>query len=77
MPRLSRVAVLGNSTNPGNAEALKETELGAGAFAVKLQYLDVVGSTDIETAFRAEAKAELTQSSHLETPSSIPIENSS
>ena len=28
---LSRVAVLGTSTNPGNAQALKETELAAGA----------------------------------------------
>ena len=32
VPRLSRVAVLGNSTNPGNAQRLKETELAAGAF---------------------------------------------
>jgi hypothetical protein len=33
VPRLSGLAVLGNSTNPGNAEALKETELAAGAAA--------------------------------------------
>ena len=32
VPRLSRVAVLGTSTNPGNAQALKEMELAAGAF---------------------------------------------
>ena len=56
VPRLSRVAVLGNSTNPGNAQALKETELAAGAFGVKLQYLDVLDSKDIETAFRAASK---------------------
>src|SRR5262245_24919055 len=30
VPRLSRVAVLGNSTNPANAQVLKETELAAG-----------------------------------------------
>ena len=30
IPRLSRVAVLGNSTNPANAQVLKETELAAG-----------------------------------------------
>ncbi|HVO93780.1 MAG TPA: ABC transporter substrate binding protein, partial [Terriglobales bacterium] len=29
VPRLSRVAVLGNSTNPGNAPAVKQTELAA------------------------------------------------
>jgi putative tryptophan/tyrosine transport system substrate-binding protein len=50
------VAVLGTSTVPGNAQALKETELVAGAFGVKLQYLDVLGSKDIETAFRAASK---------------------
>jgi putative ABC transport system substrate-binding protein len=30
VPKLSRVAVLGTSTIPGNAQALKETELAAG-----------------------------------------------
>jgi ABC-type uncharacterized transport system substrate-binding protein len=42
VPKLSRVAVLGTSTRPGNAQNLKETELAAGAFGVKLQYLDVL-----------------------------------
>ena len=56
VPKLSRVAVLGNSTNPGNAQSLKETELAAGAFGVQLQYLDVRGPKDIETAFRAASK---------------------
>ena len=39
IPRLSRVAVFGTSTLPGNAQSLKEVELAAGAFGVKLQYL--------------------------------------
>jgi putative ABC transport system substrate-binding protein len=56
VPRLSRVAVLGTSTSPGNAQALKETELAAGALAVKLQYLDVRGPEDIEGAFRTASK---------------------
>ena len=56
IPKLSRVAVLGTSTNPGNAQALRETELAAGAFKVKLQYLDVLDPKDIETAFRAASK---------------------
>ena len=56
IPRLSRVAVLGTSTNPGNAQALREMELAAGAFGVQLQYLDVLGPKDIETAFRAASK---------------------
>ena len=56
VPRLSRVAVFGTSTRPGNAQSLKETELAAGAFGVKLQFLDVLDPKDIETAFRAASK---------------------
>ena len=56
VPKLSRVTVLGMSTNPGNAQALKETELAAGALEVKLQNLDVLGPKDVETAFRAAGK---------------------
>jgi putative tryptophan/tyrosine transport system substrate-binding protein len=56
VPKLSRVAVIGTSTNPGNAQSLKETELAAGPFGVRLQYLDVISSNDIETAFRGASK---------------------
>jgi ABC-type uncharacterized transport system substrate-binding protein len=51
--RLSRVAVFGTSTELGNAQSLKETELTARALGVKLQYLDILASKDIETAFKA------------------------
>ena len=53
VPQLSRVAVFGSSTMPGNAQALKETEVAAAAFGVKLQYLDVLHSKHIEKAFQA------------------------
>ena len=56
VPKLSRVAVLGTSTTPGNAQQLKETELVSSALGVKPQYLDVLGPEDIETAFRAAGK---------------------
>jgi putative tryptophan/tyrosine transport system substrate-binding protein len=56
VPRLSRVAVLGTSNNPGNAQALTEIELAAGPFGVKLQYVDILSPKDIETAFRAAGK---------------------
>jgi putative tryptophan/tyrosine transport system substrate-binding protein len=56
VPRLSRVAVFGTSTQARNPQALRETELAAGAFKVKLQYLDVLGPKDIETVFRAASK---------------------
>ena len=55
--KLSRVAILGASTRPDNAQSLKEVELAAKVFGVKLQYLDVLSLKDIETAFRAASKA--------------------
>ena len=56
VPKLSRVAVLGASIQPGNAQSLTEIELAAGAFGVRIQYLDVLSAKDIETAFRAASK---------------------
>jgi putative ABC transport system substrate-binding protein len=56
VPRLSRVVVFGSSTEPANAQSLKETELAAGALGVKLQHVDVLAPKDIETAFRAASK---------------------
>ena len=56
VPKLSRVAVLGTSTQPGQAQSLREMELAAGAFGVKLQYLEVRDPKDIETAFQAARK---------------------
>jgi putative ABC transport system substrate-binding protein len=56
VPKLSRVAILGSSTQPGNVQALKEMELAAGAFGVQLQYLEVHAPKDIESAFRAATK---------------------
>jgi putative tryptophan/tyrosine transport system substrate-binding protein len=56
IPSLSRVAVLGNSMQPGNAQSLREVELAAGALGVNLQYLDVLSPEDIETVFRAASK---------------------
>jgi putative tryptophan/tyrosine transport system substrate-binding protein len=55
-PKFSRVAIFGNSTSPGTAQSLKESELAAGAFGVQLQYLDVRSPKDIETAFPAASK---------------------
>jgi ABC-type uncharacterized transport system substrate-binding protein len=57
VPRLSRVASLGTSTTAGHAQTLKELQLAAGVFGVKLQYLDVLNPQDIDTAFRAASKA--------------------
>ena len=56
IPKLSRVAVFGSSTEPGNAQTLKEIELAAAALKVEIQYLDILGPEDIEAAFRAAKK---------------------
>ena len=56
VPGLSRVAVLGTSTQPGYAQVAKEIEIAAGALGVKLQILDVLSPKDIEAAFRNASK---------------------
>jgi|SoiMetStandDraft_2_1073263.scaffolds.fasta_scaffold04332_4 putative tryptophan/tyrosine transport system substrate-binding protein len=56
VPKLSRVAVIGNSTVPGDAQALRETVLAAGVYEIYLRYLDVREPKDIEATFRTAAK---------------------
>jgi putative ABC transport system substrate-binding protein len=56
VPKLARVAVLGNSTEPGNATSLREMEQAASAFGVKLHYLDVLTAKDLETSFQTARK---------------------
>jgi putative ABC transport system substrate-binding protein len=56
LPKLSRLAVLGNSANAGNGTQLREIERAAEAFRMQLQYLDIRSAKDIETAFREANK---------------------
>ena len=56
VPKLSRVAVLGNSGEQGNAQALKEMERSAGALKLHLQYLDILSPKDIETSLQSAAE---------------------
>jgi len=56
VPKLSRVAVFNNSTNPGNVLVLREIELAAAALKVKVQTLDLLDPSDIEPAFRTASK---------------------
>ena len=56
VPRLARVAILGNSNEPGNVQALKETKLAGATLRLKLQFLDVRDVQDIEPAFHAATK---------------------
>jgi putative ABC transport system substrate-binding protein len=56
VPKLSHVAVLGNATQPGSPQALREINIAADAFRVQLQYLEIQAPKDIETAFQAASK---------------------
>jgi putative ABC transport system substrate-binding protein len=56
VPRIRRIAVIGTSTREGTAQSLTEVELAAEAFGVKLQYLDIKASKDIEAVFHAASK---------------------
>ena len=56
-PKLSHVAVVGNSTQPGNAAALRELKVAAAALGIRLQYLDVLSPKGIENIFRDATKA--------------------
>jgi putative ABC transport system substrate-binding protein len=56
VPKLSRAVILGTSDIPGNARALRETELAATPLSVQTQYLDIRAAKDIEPAFRTAGK---------------------
>src|SRR4030095_12550372 len=56
IPKLSRVAVFSTSTATDNVQVIKEIELAAGALGLKLQHVDVLTTTDIDSAFRVAAK---------------------
>jgi putative tryptophan/tyrosine transport system substrate-binding protein len=57
LPKLGRVAVVGTSSRQGVAQAMKEMELTAAAFRLKLEFLDISDPKRIEGMFRAAAKA--------------------
>jgi putative ABC transport system substrate-binding protein len=53
LPKLSRLAVFSDKTEPGNPTSLKEIEVAAKGFGVQLFYMDVQAAKDIDPAFRA------------------------
>ena len=59
VPRLSRVGIIGNSTNPGDALSLRETVIAAGSIDVYLRYLYVPASTDFERVFQIATKGRI------------------
>jgi putative ABC transport system substrate-binding protein len=68
IPKLSRVAVLSPSSQPGYAQVLREMDLAAGALKMKLQYLDVLNLKDIEAAFHSAGKGRANAVLVLQSP---------
>ena len=56
VPKLSRVALLGDSNNPGNSQAVTDTEKAASALGVQIHYLDVREPKPIDSIFRTASK---------------------
>jgi putative ABC transport system substrate-binding protein len=56
LPRLGRAFVIGTSTREGTAQSVKELEVAAEAFGVKLHYQDIKDPKEIETVFHGAGK---------------------
>jgi putative ABC transport system substrate-binding protein len=50
LPKLSRLAVLGNATEPGNEQTVRETRMALGAFGAQLVYIELRGREDLANA---------------------------
>jgi putative tryptophan/tyrosine transport system substrate-binding protein len=59
MPKLSRLAVLRDLTEPGNPQAVRQTDLAAQGFGIQRHYLDVKSAPDIEPAFLSAGKKQV------------------
>jgi ABC-type uncharacterized transport system substrate-binding protein len=57
IPKLSRVAVLWNPQNPGNAQQWKESQLAARELGMELHSIEVSSADRYEGAFKEAAKA--------------------
>jgi putative tryptophan/tyrosine transport system substrate-binding protein len=56
VPKVSRIAVLSNPTNPSNAHQIRDINAAAKALGVSLQLLEVRSSLDLDGAFQAAAR---------------------
>lgn len=57
LPKLSRVAVFGTTSSPGNAPVLKEIQLAAAALGLNIQFIDILAPNQIDAAFQSAAKS--------------------
>jgi len=68
-PKLARLAVLRDLTEPGNPQAVRETDRAAQGFGIQRFYLDVRSAPDIEPAFLSAGKKQV--EALLVMPSSV------
>jgi ABC-type uncharacterized transport system substrate-binding protein len=59
LPKLARLAVLRDLTEPGNPQAVRETDVAAQGFGIQRYYLDVRSAPDIEPAFQSAEKKQV------------------
>jgi putative ABC transport system substrate-binding protein len=57
VPKLSRVATIWNTANPGNMPLLRDTEVAARQLGLELQSVGIRGPDDLEGAFATIAKS--------------------
>ena len=57
VPKLSRVATIWNTANPGNTPLLRDTEVAARQLGLELQSVGIRGPDDLEGAFATIAKS--------------------
>jgi putative ABC transport system substrate-binding protein len=69
VPRIARVALLGNPNDPGTGFQLKETQAAAAMLALKVQVLETHDGNAIEDAFQAAAKEDAEAVVSLPAPS--------
>jgi putative ABC transport system substrate-binding protein len=68
VPKLGRVAVIGNSNEPGNKQALKEIEHASRLLAIEPYHLEARDSASIETAFRSARQERVDAALILSSP---------
>lgn len=59
VPGVSRVAVLGTSSNPGYAQTRAQVDLAAGVLKVKLRHLDILDANALDAALQGLPKQQV------------------
>ncbi len=57
VPKLTHVAILWASSNPANAQVLREMEAAAATLGIKVHSLDILGPKDVQIVFRTASQA--------------------